>query len=138
MTRPPRRRPPRLIEYHLPDGWLALVGRSDADNDRLSLEVARPMDYWFHVRGMSGGHVVLRAREDAEPDRRTLDRAASLAVWHSRARAGGSTPVTCTRAAHVSKPAGSPAGTVAVRRETMRNVRPPEPEDVARWAAGPS
>ena len=132
-----RGQPPRLIEYHLPDGWLVLVGRSVADNDRLSLEVARPEDYWFHVRGMSGGHVVLRAREDAQPDRRTLDRAASLAVWHSGARAAGTTPVTCTRAAHVSKPAGAPAGTVTVRRETTRKVRPPDPEDVARWAAGP-
>ena len=136
MTRGPARPPPRLIEYRLPDGWVVLVGRTDEDNDRLSLEVAHPMDFWFHVRGMSGGHVVLRAREDAEPDRRTLDRAASLAVWHSRARSGGVTSVTCTRAAHVSKPARAKSGTVAVRRETTRSVRPPDAEDVKRWSEG--
>ena len=133
----PERPPPRLIEYRLPEGWVVLVGRTDADNDRLSLEVARPADYWFHVHGMSGGHAVLRAREDAEPDRRTLDRAASLAVWHSKARGGGVTPVTCARGGDVSKPRGAPVGTVAVRRETTRRVRPPDPEDVARWLVEP-
>lgn len=136
MTRGPARPPPRLIEYRLPDGWVVLVGRTDEDNDRLSLEVALPADFWFHVRGMSGGHVVLRAREDAEPDRRTLDRAASLAVWHSRARGGGVTSVTCTRAANVSKPGRAKTGTVAVRRETTRSVRPPDAEDVKRWSGG--
>jgi len=135
VTQRPERSPARLIEYLLPDGWVALVGRTDADNERVSLEIARPQDYWFHVRGLSGGHVVLRAREDAEPDRRVLERAASLAVWHSRARGGGVTSVTCTRARHVSKSAGTPVGTVEVRRETTLRVRPADPADVERWAA---
>jgi predicted ribosome quality control (RQC) complex YloA/Tae2 family protein len=133
VTRPEERPPARLIEYRLPDGWLVLVGRTDADNDRLSLEIARPRDHWFHVRGMPGGHVVLRAREDVEPDRRVLERAASLAVWHSRGRGGGATAVTWTLARHVSKPGGAKPGTVAVRRERTISVRPPDPEDVRSW-----
>jgi predicted ribosome quality control (RQC) complex YloA/Tae2 family protein len=44
----------RLITYTLPGGWQVLVGRTDADNDSLSFRVARPDDWWFHVRGMPG------------------------------------------------------------------------------------
>ncbi len=39
----------RLRTYTLPGGWQVLIGRTDADNDFLSFEVARPEDWWFHV-----------------------------------------------------------------------------------------
>lgn len=129
----PVRPPARLIEYRLPGDWIVLVGRTDADNERLSLKVARPADWWFHVRGMPGGHVVLRAREDAEPDRKTLESAASLALWHSKARTGGVGAVSCTLARHVAKSAGSPRGTVTIRRETVLKVRPADPQSVDDW-----
>ncbi len=119
-----------MIEYALPGGWTVLVGRTDADNDRLSLEIARPNDWWFHVRGMPGSHVVLRAREDAEPDRRPLERAAAIAAWHSKARAGGVVAVSCTRARYVSKPRGAMPGTVEIRKESVLKVRPAPGEPV--------
>jgi len=134
VPRAPDRSPPRWIEYRLADGWIALVGRTDLDSERLSLEVARPNDFWFHVRGMPGGHVVLRARDDAEPDRRTLEAAASLAVWHSKARGGGTSTVSCARARDVSKPRGAPVGTVRLRRETTLAVRPPDSTQIERWS----
>ena len=40
----------RLVEYRLPGGWTVLAGRSDRDNDYLSFRVAKPNDWWFHVR----------------------------------------------------------------------------------------
>lgn len=116
--------PFRLLEYRLPGGWQVLVGRTDAANDYLSVRLAQPEDWWFHVHGLPGSHVVLRARPDLEPDRRTLEGAAAIAAWHSRARAAGVTPVTCARARDVSKPRGAQAGTVAVRRERILKVRP--------------
>ena len=116
-------RPP-LIEYHLAGDWLVLAGRTAADNDRLSLELAAPDDYWFHVRGTSGSHVVLRARPDEEPGREILEQAAAIAAYHSKARAGGLTAVSCTRARFVSKPPGASPGTVQIRKETTLKVRP--------------
>lgn len=128
--RPP---PPKLHRYRLPGGWLVLAGRTDADNERLSLKIAKPDDWWFHVRGVPGSHVVLRARDGEEPDRATLKRAAAIAAWHSRAREGGLVAVSCTRARFVSKPRGAPQGTVSIRKETVFQVRPepgePAPED---------
>lgn len=119
---------PRLLEYQLPGGWEVLVGRTDADNDYLSLKLAEPADWWFHVHGMPGSHVILRARTDLEPDRRTLERAAAIAAYYSKARAGGVTPVSCTRARDVSKPRGAKPGTVQIRREKLLKVRPGLPE----------
>ena len=125
MTTPHRTRPaPRLLEYTLPGGWTVLAGKTEADNDELSVRLAEPNDWWFHVRGMPGSHVVLRAREDAEPDRTTLERAAAIAAYHSKAREGGVVPVSCTRAKYVSKPRGAKPGTVTIKKETVLKVRP--------------
>lgn len=115
---------PRLLEYTLPGGWTVLAGRTDADNDQLSLRIAGPNDWWFHVRGMPGSHVVLRAMEDVEPDRATLERAAAIAAYHSKAREGGVVPVSCTQARYVSKPRGAKPGTVEIRKESVLKVRP--------------
>jgi predicted ribosome quality control (RQC) complex YloA/Tae2 family protein len=114
----------RLIEYRLPGDWQVLVGRTDADNDHLSLRLARPSDWWFHVRGMPGSHVVLQSRPGAEPDRDTLKRAAAIAAYHSKARAAGMVAVSCTRVRYVTKPSGAPVGTVQIRKETVLKVRP--------------
>ena len=118
------RRQPQVIEYALPGDWIVLAGKTDADNDRLSLKVAAPNDWWFHVRGMPGSHVILRAKEGEEPDRETLKAAAAIAAYHSKARNGGVTAVSCTRARYVSKPKGAKPGTVSIRKETVLSVRP--------------
>lgn len=104
--------------------WTVLVGLSDADNDRLSLKIAHQDDWWFHVRGMPGSHVVLRAVEGVEPDRAALERVAAIAAYHSKARSGGVVAVSCTRARFVTKPRGAPIGTVQIRKETVFKVRP--------------
>ncbi len=113
--------------YELGDGWEVLAGRTDADNDRLSLKIARPADWWFHVRSMPGSHVLLRREEGGDPDRATLEAAAAIAAWHSKARGGGVTPVSCTQARNVSKPRGAKPGTVTIRREKILKVRPALP-----------
>ncbi|MEM7392325.1 MAG: NFACT RNA binding domain-containing protein [Verrucomicrobiota bacterium] len=115
-----------LHEYTLPGDWKVLAGKNDQDNDRLSLKVAKPRDYWFHVRGMSGSHVVLKVT-DEEPDRETLERAAAIAAWHSKAKSGGTVAVSCTRARFVSKPKGAKPGSVTIRKEKVIKVKPTLP-----------
>ena len=117
-----------MFRYELPGGWIVLAGRTDADNDLLSLKTARPKDWWFHVRGVPGSHVILRAQAGREPDKRTLEAAAAVAAWHSKARSGGTVPVVCTRAGNVSKPRGAKPGTVSIRRKKTLKVRPGLPE----------
>lgn len=119
---------PRVWEYALPGGFRVLAGKTDADNDRLSLHVARPNDWWFHVRGMPGSHVVLVVEKSHPPDRETLNQAAAIAAYHSKARSGGVVAVSGTLAGNVSKPRGAKPGSVLIRRERVFKVRPALPE----------
>jgi predicted ribosome quality control (RQC) complex YloA/Tae2 family protein len=115
---------PGVFEYELPGGWIVWAGKSDEDNDHLSLKAAKPNDWWFHVRGLPGSHVILRAKPGEEPDRKTLKSAAAIAAYHSKARKGGIVSVACTRARFVTKPRGAKPGTVSIRKETIFKVRP--------------
>jgi predicted ribosome quality control (RQC) complex YloA/Tae2 family protein len=121
--------PVKAWEYTIDGKWTVLAGRTDADNDRLSLKEARPNDWWFHVRSMPGSHVLLRALPDEEPGKDILKAAAAVAAYHSKARTGGVTPVACTKAAYVTKPRGAKPGTVQIRKETILKVRPGLPDE---------
>ncbi len=117
---------PKLYEYQLANGWIILAGRSEKDNDRLSLKIAQANEWWFHVRGMPGSHVILRPPEGIKerPDKEMLNQAAAVAAWHSKARNGGVVAVSATLAKFVSKPRGAKPGTVSIRKETVFKVRP--------------
>ena len=119
---------PKARVYTLPGGFTAYAGKTDADNDLLSLRFARANDVWFHVKGMPGSHVVLRV-EESEPDRDTLKRAAAIAAYHSKARGGGSVAVNWTLAKNVRKPKGAKAGTVTIAKESTIKVKPEIPAD---------
>jgi predicted ribosome quality control (RQC) complex YloA/Tae2 family protein len=131
----PREHGVRLLKYVLPGGWKVLAGRTDADNDHLSLKVARPDAWWFHVRGMPGSHVILQGLPGEEPDRQTLKRAAAIAAYHSKAREGGVVAVSCTRARYVTKPRHAKVGTVHIRKEVVFKVRPTLGEAVIEQAS---
>ncbi len=118
--------PPDVHAYEI-DGWHIWAGRTARDNDKLSLKVGRNDDWWFHVRGMPGSHVVLFVRDGVEPPREIVDAAAAVAAYHSKQRDGGTVAVTGTRARYVSKPRGVPAGTVSIRKERVFKVRPAVP-----------
>lgn len=119
---------PRHYQYSLPGEWIVLAGKSEEDNDLLSLKLASPNDWWFHVRGMPGSHVILRHKPDEEPDHHILKSAAAIAAYHSKARNGGLVSVSCTRAQYVMKPPHAKPGTVRIRKETVLKVRPYLPE----------
>ena len=42
---------PRYWLYRIGDAWSVYAGKTDEDNDLLSLHFAHPDDYWFHVKG---------------------------------------------------------------------------------------
>jgi predicted ribosome quality control (RQC) complex YloA/Tae2 family protein len=108
------------------DGFEVLLGRGARDNDRLTFRVAEPRDFWLHVAGYAGSHVVVRNPDDlpALPPE-VLERAAALAAWHSKARtARGKVEVHVCRAADVRKPRGAPAGLVELKRWDAVRVYP--------------
>lgn len=126
--------PHNIYEYELRGHWKVLAGKTDVDNDFLSLKMAKPNDYWFHVRGMPGSHVILRAKPNENPDRETLKRAAAVAVFHRKARNGGIVAVSCTMARYITKPKDAKPGCVRIRKESVFKVRPDLFEDPGRLA----
>lgn len=103
------------LRYRSSDGLIILVGRNSRQNDRLTMETARPGDVWLHAKDIPGSHVIIRAPEgrglDGVPET-TLLEAAALAARHSRARLSSKVPVDYTERRHVRKPPGSPFGYV--------------------------
>ena len=125
-----RRGPPPLKAwaYVLPNGWTVLAGRTDADNDRLSLKIAKANDWWFHVKGRPGSHVVLQVPAGETPTRDILEQAAAVAAFHSKVRDANQVAVNGTEARYVSKPRGAKSGTVAIRKERTFVVKPGVPQ----------
>jgi predicted ribosome quality control (RQC) complex YloA/Tae2 family protein len=115
-----------------PDGMTVLVGKSAADNDLLSIRLASPRDFWFHVAAGSGSHVVVRnpGGLDRLP-RETLRYAAALAAGHSKVKAGGKVAVHWTRGSEVRKRRGAPAGEVMLGRYETISVPPLRPGEPA-------
>ena len=108
-----------------PDGMIVLVGRTARDNDVLSLRLAAPRDFWFHVAGDSGSHVVVRNPENLDTlPRETRKFAAGLAAGYSKARRGGKVAIHMARAGDVSKPRGLAPGKVHLRRFTTVHSGP--------------
>ena len=110
------------------DGFLILVGKGDLENDRLTFGIAEPRDFWFHVAGPAGSHVIVRNPDELPLDglpRAVVERAAALAAWHSKARgARGKVEVHVCRVADVRKPRGFAPGQVLLKRWDVVKVYP--------------
>jgi predicted ribosome quality control (RQC) complex YloA/Tae2 family protein len=117
----------RGYREYVHEGFTILVGKADADNDELTFDVAEPRDFWLHVGGCPGSHVVVRNPGNlAELPKPVLQRAAELAAWYSKARgARGKVDVHVCRVADVSKPRGFARGEVRLARFENVRVYPP-------------
>ncbi|QBG48504.1 DUF814 domain-containing protein [Verrucomicrobia bacterium S94] len=120
---------PDCWKYELSGGFQAWAGKTDRDNDLLSLKTARPEELWFHVHGVPGSHVILRHPAGEKPGNALIRQAAAIAAWHSKARNAGNVPVKYTEAKHVGKPRGARPGSVTVKREKTIKVRPALPRE---------
>lgn len=104
-------------------GRRLLVGKGGADNDALTLHVARPYDLWLHAKDRTGAHVIVvrdRGQDVASED---LVDGAHLAAHFSDARGETIVDVQYTDRRYLRKPKGSPAGFVVVDREKVLVLR---------------
>jgi predicted ribosome quality control (RQC) complex YloA/Tae2 family protein len=123
----PARLQPRRLRTQ--EGWDVLIGRSNEGNDHVTHHLARPEDYWFHVHGAAGSHVVLRrGKGKNEPSKQTIEEVAAWTAYYSQARTAGKVPVIVTRKKYVRKPRKAPPGLVTCEREKTVMVKPKEPE----------
>ncbi len=122
-----------------PEGFIVLVGKTAVENDTLSLKLGAPQDFWFHLSGDSGSHVVVR-NPDKLPKlpRETLRFAAGLAAGYSKGRNAKTATVHVAQCADVSKPRGFEPGKVLLRRYESIHVAPLRAEDLENGDSGMS
>ena len=112
-----RVKPSAPLRYVSTSGLEILVGRSNAQNDQLTMKTAHNGDIWLHVQKIHGSHVIIRCFGE-QVDGETLAEAASLAAYHSQAAEGAKVPVDYTRVKFVKKPAGALPGMVIYTNQT--------------------
>lgn len=113
------------LKIEISDGFTALVGRNNRQNDKLSMKIAKKSDYWFHTKNIPGSHVVIMT-EGKEPTNKALEDAARLAAQHSRAKDSSQVPVDYTQIRNVSKPQGAKPGMVIYVNNKTVYVDPTE------------
>lgn len=116
------------------DGFEILVGRSNTENDQLTIRMANGNDLFFHVRGFPGSHVIVRSKRDKTYPLETLLDAGALAVYYSKIRGNTRADVSYCPRKYVSKPRGAKPGLVTISNE--KTIRPDgDPERLKRLLA---
>ena len=93
QSKPKKAKPMRYISS---DGYEILVGKSNLQNDELTLRTAEPTDIWMHTKEIPGSHVIIRTNGKGEVPIPTLEEAANLAAFYSKAKNGSMVPVDYT------------------------------------------
>jgi predicted ribosome quality control (RQC) complex YloA/Tae2 family protein len=129
VRRPEPRRP--YLRFVTGRGSEVRVGRSAADNDRLTFRESRGNDLWLHTADTPGSHVILRLEGSADPDPDDVLDAAHLAAHFSPLRGSPRVDVHVARRKLVSKPRKAPPGLVTLSGGKVLRVRV-EPERLRR------
>ena len=109
----------------LSDPYDVYAGKNNTQNEYLTLKTASRGDWFFHVKGAPGSHVILVQR-DEEPPAEDFTDAAEIAAYYSSKRGGENIEVDYTEVKYVKKPAGSPPGFVIYSRNYSAVVSPDE------------
>jgi len=104
-------------------GRKVLVGKGAADNDALTLKIAKPHDLWLHAKDRTGAHVIVQLDKGQTCPAEDLVDAAHLAAHFSDARDEKAVDVQYTPRRYLRKPKGSAAGAVVVDREKVLALR---------------
>lgn len=115
------------MEFRL-DGVRYLVGRSAEDNDELT-KSAKSNDYWVHVAGIPGSHVIVPRTGASEVLSMSMVRtAAILALHYSKLRGDRAGEVYVAKRHDLKKRRGMAAGTWQIMRSETVFVRYEEQE----------
>ena len=122
-----REKAPKLppLQYRTTAGLRVFVGRSNVQNDQLSLHTAGRFDLWLHTQKTPGAHCILEC-DGGQPDDRSITEACMIAAWHSKARQGAQVPVDYTLVKNLKKPAGAKPGFVIYHVYETAYITPDE------------
>lgn len=113
----------RIRELMGPRGIKVLYGENAEANDYLTLRIAKPNDWWLHVRGNTSAHVIIRSENHPEKVQHDqIEYAARLAVAHSSIKHSGFVSVDYTLKKYVRRPRGAAKGTAIYTHEKTIHV----------------
>ena len=105
------------------------VGKNNMQNDYLTTKLARKSDWWFHVKGGHGSHVIMACEPGEDPDARDFTEAAAAAAYYSALRESENVAVDYTEVRNVKKPSGSVPGKVVYYTNYTAYVNPQKPKE---------
>ncbi len=115
--------------FKLDDYFEVWVGKNSSSNDLLTMKYAKQYELWFHVRGASGSHTVLKFNDkNLKPPKEIIYKSAAIAAYYSKARNSGNVPVAYCERKYVRKFKGLNEGAVVMEREKVIFVKPAVPE----------
>ncbi len=114
----------RFRKFKLNEKYEVWVGKDSASNDLLTTKYTSQNDLWFHVRGASGSHTVLKINNKKDIDKEIINKAAAIAAYYSKARNSSSVPVAYCERKYVKKKKGFKEGSVIMEREKVIFVKP--------------
>lgn len=120
----PKKSPPaRYRIYKTSGGFSVLCGRNNLQNDALTFE-ADKNDWWFHVHGAPGSHVILVCGGVDDPPAEDFTEAAMIAAVNSSLSAGSQVTVDYTKVKNIRKPSRSRPGLVIYHTNFSAVVTP--------------
>lgn len=124
---------PALNTFVTDDGFTVLSGKNQRANHELLSETASRHDLWFHARGASGSHVILkRDHPGQEVPARSMDQAAAVAGHYSAFGSSDAAEVVCALVSDVRKVKGGAPGLVTIDKEYASLRVAPDPALVRR------
>ncbi len=111
------------LRFVTSDGFTVYVGKNNLQNEEVTFKLASGNDWWFHVKGQPGSHVVVRTEGRELPDR-SFEEAAALAAWYSSAPRGEKIEVDYTRRREIKKPGLYKPGMVVYHTNFSMTVIP--------------
>lgn len=110
-------------EYFSAAGLPIWVGKSAKDNEKLTFTFAKGSDWWFHVSGCPGSHVVLRIKSNQDPDEESIKDAIQLAIFYSKAKNRGEAEVCITQCKYVSRFGKGQPGKVQISKHKISHAK---------------
>ena len=122
---------PRI--FRSSDGYLIYVGKNNYQNEIVSFQIAEGRDFWFHVKGSAGSHVIAKTEGkslEELPDR-LFEEAAELAAYFSSEKESAKVEVDYTERKNLKKVVGGAPGFVIYHQNYSILVTPKKiPEEL--------
>lgn len=119
-----KKQTPTFIKYKTSGGYTVLCGKNNLANDYITFKVAEKSDWWFHVKGQPGSHVLMQCPRGEEPSELDFTEACIIAAVNSKAGDGAGAEVDYTLAKNVRKPPSSKPGYVIYHTNYSARVIP--------------